>query len=82
MRGVIAAGGSHEVDWSIERILSVADKAVGVDVLTDLHKQMGPKPVAPDLDGLWPALGLTMRGGQLNFDDTAPLAAIRESITK
>lgn len=82
MQGVIAAGGSHEVNWPIERILSTADKAVGVDVLANLHKLMGPKPTAPDLDSLWPALGLTMRGGHLTFDDAAPLAVIRESIAK
>ncbi len=82
MRGVIAAGGSHEVDWSIERILAAADKAVGVDVLTSLHEQMGSKPIATNLESLWLGLGLTMQGGVLGFDDDAPLAAIRESITK
>jgi hypothetical protein len=82
MQGVIAAGGSHEVNWPIERILSTADKAVGVDVLANLHERMGPYPVAPDLDSLWLGLGLSMRGGNLNFDNTAPLAAIRESITE
>ena len=82
MRGVIAAGGSHEVYWSIERIFAVADRAVGVDVLADLHKQMGSEPVAPDLDRLWLDLGLTMRGSVLGFDDTAPLAAIRKEITR
>ena len=51
MRGVIAAGGNHEQDWSIERVLATADKAVGVDVLTRLHNEMGPKPVTPDLAG-------------------------------
>ena len=29
MRGVLAAGGNHEVDWPIGRILATADKAVG-----------------------------------------------------
>jgi hypothetical protein len=82
MRGVIAAGGSHEVYWSIERVLSVADRVVGVDVLADLHRQMGSRPVAPDLDGLWLSLGLRMRGSVLSFDDTAPLAAIRNEITR
>jgi hypothetical protein len=82
MRGVIAAGGNVEVDWPIERILAVADKAVGVDVLTRLHDKMGPKPVAPDLDGLWRDLGLRLQGGSLEFDDTAPLAAIRKAITE
>jgi hypothetical protein len=81
MRGVIAAGGSHEVDWPIERILGVADKAVGVDVLTRLHNSWGPKPVAPDLDALWRDLGLRAQGEGREFDDTAPLAAIRAAIT-
>jgi hypothetical protein len=82
MRGVIAAGGSHEVDWSIERILGTADKAVGRDVLTRLHNAWGAMPVTPDLDALWRDLGLRAQGGSLDFDDTAPLAAIRNAITE
>ncbi|MEI9925011.1 MAG: hypothetical protein WDN50_17065 [Bradyrhizobium sp.] len=81
MRGVIAAGGNHEVDWSIDRILATADKAVGVNAMTRLHDQMGPRPVSPDLDSLWRDLGLRMQGESLVFDDTAPLAAIRKAIT-
>jgi hypothetical protein len=82
MRGVLAAGGNHEQDWPIDRVLSTADKAVGVDVLTHLHNEMGPKPVTPDLAALWRDLGLKMQGESLAFDDTAPLAAIRKSITE
>jgi hypothetical protein len=82
MRGVIAAGGNHEVDWSIERILATADKAVGLDVLTRLHHEMGPKPVTPDLDALWRDLGITTGDDGIRFDNTAPLAAIREAITR
>jgi hypothetical protein len=78
---VLAAGGSHEVNWSIGHILTTADTAVGVDVLTHLHDQWGSKPVTPDLDALWRDLGLRFGGGSLEFDDTAPLAAIRASIT-
>jgi hypothetical protein len=82
MRGVIAAGGDHEKEWSIDRVLSTADKAVGVDVLTKLHNEMGPKPVTPDLASLWRDLGLKPQGESLTFDDTAPLAAIRKAITE
>jgi hypothetical protein len=81
MRGVQAAGGSHEVDWPIERILTAADKAVGVDVLTRLHKEWGPKPMTPDLDRLWRDLGLKDAGDAVEFDNSAPLAAIRDAIT-
>ena len=81
MRGVLAAGGNHEQDWPIERILATADKAVGVDVLTRLHNEMGPKPVTPDLAALWRDLGLKRIGEDIEFDDAAPLAAIRKAIT-
>ena len=81
MRGVISAGGNHEQDWSIARVLSTADKAVGVNVLTRLHSEMGAKPVTPDLAALWRDLGLRPRGEALEFDDAAPLAAIRKAIT-
>ena len=82
MRGVIAAGGNHERDWSLDRVLATADKAVGVDALTRLHNEMGPKPVTPDLASLWRDLGLKPQGESLAFDDTAPLAAIRKAITE
>jgi hypothetical protein len=82
MRGVLAAGGNHEVDWAIERILATADKAVGVNVLTKLHDEWGSKPVTPDLDGLWRDLGVRLRDGGIEFDDAAPRAAIRVAITK
>ena len=81
MRGVIAAGGTHEKNWPIERVLTTADKAVGLDVMARLHREMGDKPVTPDLDRLWRDLGLRLRGEELEFDDKAPLAAIREAIT-
>lgn len=82
MRGVLAAGGNHEQDWSLDRLLSTADKAVGVGVLTKLHDEMGPKPVSPDLAALWRDLGLKSQGESLEFDDSAPLAAIRKAITE
>jgi hypothetical protein len=82
MRGVIAVGGNHEEDWPIDRVLSTADKAVGVNVLTKLHNEWGSKPVTPDLDGLWRDLGLRLRDRGIDFDDSAPLAAIRMAITR
>lgn len=81
MRGVLAAGGNHEQDWTIARILATADKAVGVGVLTRLHDEMGSKPVTPDLAALWRDLGVKRVGEDVEFDDAAPLAAIRKAIT-
>lgn len=82
MRGVLAAGGNHEKDWPLARVLSTADKAVGVDVLTRLHDAWGPKPVTPDLAALWRDLGVKAQGDSVVFDDSAPLAAIRKAITE
>lgn len=82
MRGVLAAGGNHEQDWTLSRVLSTADQAVGGEVLTRLHDEMGPRPVTPDLAALWRDLGVTMQGDTVAFDDAAPLAAIRKAITE
>jgi hypothetical protein len=82
MRGVLAAGGNHEVDWPIARVISLADAAVGVDVLEKLHDEMGAKPVDPDLDGLWRQLGVKFGEGGIELDDSAPLANIRAAILR
>ncbi|GLS45819.1 hypothetical protein [Methylobacterium brachythecii] len=82
MRGVLAAGGSHEVDWPVRRVLATADKAVGLSVLADLYATMGSRPVTPDLPGLWRDLGIRQAGDGVSFDDAAPLAAIRNAITR
>ena len=50
-------------------------------VLTDLYAKMGYKPYAPDLDALWRDLGVSMQGGRVSFDDSAPFAPIRRAIT-
>ncbi|MDR3386551.1 MAG: hypothetical protein P4L92_05815 [Rudaea sp.] len=83
MRGVLAAGGNHEVDWPIERVLAAADKAVGVPVMTKLYADWATKPVAPDLDALWNELGIVHdASGSASFDDRKPLAKLRASITR
>ena len=82
MRGVLAANGNHEVNWSMERVLSVADKAIGLDVLTRMHDEMGNKAVSPDLDRLWRELGVKQGEGGVEFDDAAPLAVTRTAITR
>jgi hypothetical protein len=81
LRGILAAGGNHEVEWPVDRIFAVGDKATGTTVLADLYAGMRDKPVAPDLDALWRELGISVSGGEVTFDDSAPLAAIRRAIT-
>lgn len=81
VKGIVAAGGNNEVGWPIRRIFAAGDQAVGVPVLTELYQQMRATPVTPDLDALWASLGIVQRGNQIAFDDTAPLAYIRQAIT-
>ena len=81
MRGVVAAGGTHDQDWTIEKILKTADVATGTDVMSALYQDMRAKPYAPDLPKLWKELGIKYESGNISFDDQAPLASIRRAIT-
>jgi hypothetical protein len=80
LRAILAAGGSMEVSWPLERALMVGDKATGVSVLTELYQQMKARAVQYDLAGLWNKLGLEA-SGKVSFNDQAPLAAVRRAIT-
>lgn len=81
LRGIVAAGGNIEQAWPIERVLRTGDTAVGVSVLEDLYRDMKDTSKAPDLDRLWVELGVSLRDGDVVFDDTAPHAAVRRAIT-
>ena len=81
LRGVLAAGGSHESDWPIERVLATADKATGLTVLTDLYAKMSTQATTPDLDTLWRNLGIKLVADQVTFDDSQPLAQTRKALT-
>jgi hypothetical protein len=81
LRGVLAAGGNDQVDWSLAHSFAVGDQAIGVPVLTELYGKMKDAPVTPDLAALWRELGVAQRDGKIAVDDTAPKAALRRSIT-
>ncbi|MGH8630425.1 MAG: hypothetical protein ACREU7_06630 [Burkholderiales bacterium] len=81
LRAIVAEGGRISRAWPIERALRVGDQATGVPVLAELYARMKDRPVAVDLDSLWRQLGVQIAGGQVRFDEEAPLAAIRRAIT-
>jgi hypothetical protein len=81
LRAIVADGGRISRTWSIERALGVGDRATGVPVLAELYARMKDRPVAVDLDALWHQLGVRLEGGEILFDDQAPMAAIRRAIT-
>jgi hypothetical protein len=43
---------------------------------------MKDRPDVPDLDALWIDLVIQINHGIVSFNDTAPLAAIRQAITR
>jgi hypothetical protein len=83
LRGILAAGGNNAHRWSLEDAFAAGDAAIGVPVLRDLHRTMGTSPHPVDLDALWRALGVhqTRTRGSVQFDDGAPLAAVRRALT-
>lgn len=83
LRGILAARGSIAVDWPISKVIAVGDQATGTSVLADLYQKMGKQAFPPiDLDALWKQLGIRVTGGTVQFDNHAPLAAIRQAITQ
>ncbi|HEX4039623.1 MAG TPA: hypothetical protein VHX37_16315 [Acidobacteriaceae bacterium] len=83
LRAIVAAGGTIDQDWPIERALAAGDAGTGTHVLEDLYKRMSTTPRTVDLDSLWKKLGVIRTGeDQVRFDDHAPDAAIRRAITK
>jgi hypothetical protein len=80
LRAILAAGGSIDRDWSIDRVIEVADQAVGVPALRELYDEMGSKPLRVDLGSLWRQLGIKRQGKTVVFDDSAPLANLRKAI--
>ncbi len=82
LQGVLAAGGNYAVAWPVERLLSVADAAVGRNTLLDLYRTMKDRPSPIDLPGLWQQLGVERyQTGDADLQDNADLGAVRRAIT-
>jgi predicted metalloprotease with PDZ domain len=81
IRSILAEGGDGAVNWTLEQVLTAADKATGTTVFKDLHDELGPQPGHVDLDQLWKKLGVQYHRGRVRFDDSAPWAKIRAAIT-
>lgn len=82
MRAILDAGGDHTHHWSIEKVIEVGDRATGTTVLRDLYAELCCRPVTQDLNELWACLGVKYANGHVTFNDKAPMAAIRNSMTQ
>jgi hypothetical protein len=81
LRGIVAAGDDVGAHWPVLRFLQTGDRATGTTVLIDLYRTLALRAEPTDLDALWKRLGVRRAQGRVVFDDTAPLAALRRSIT-
>ena len=81
IRAILAAGGDGSVHWPVERVLAAADKATGTSVVCDLFAELAEKPTSTDLAELWGRLGVRVGGEGVVYDEGAPLAEIRRSLT-
>lgn len=79
-RAINRAGGSIETDWPLSRALDIGSKATDGQTLLELYDRMGTRRLDIDLAALWNQLGVVSREGEIEFDNNAPLAAIRAAI--
>jgi hypothetical protein len=82
LRAIVEAGGTFEVEWSAQKTLEIGDRATRTTVLRDLYGAMHAAPVHTDLGELWRRLGVRVQGADVQFDEMAPLTALRAAITR
>lgn len=82
LRAIVAARATIDTEWPLKRVLSVGDAATGTSVLSELYNSWKDRPIAVDLNQLWLELGVRTGSSGIEFDSHAPLASIREAITR
>jgi hypothetical protein len=82
VRAVLAAGGVASEVWALSDALAIAERAVGVPVLSELVARHARQGSPVDLPALFGALGVSRQRGGVHLDDQAPLAAIRHGIVR
>ncbi len=81
LRAINRRSGGNTSDWSVDQVMAAGDAATGTNVMTNLYAKMKNDPMPVDFEDLFRKLGVSERLGNIQFDDAAPLAAIRRSIT-
>lgn len=81
LRAINHRSGGNGVEWSVEQMLAVGDAATGGRELRDLYAELRDSAHPIDVPALFRDLGIALRGEEVLFDDSAPLAAIRRQIT-
>lgn len=81
LRAIVEGGGDITQNWNIDTALAAGDRGTGTRVLEQLYAQMADKSFPVDLPSLWKELGVSLENGRVLFNDHAPEANIRKSIT-
>lgn len=80
LRAVLADGADATLKWPTMKLLDRCDALLGRPVVTSLAKQHIESGSAVDLDRLWRRLGVSLRDGDVRYDDAAELAWLRPLI--
>lgn len=80
LKAIVAEGGLIKEFWNFDRVLAVADQAIGSPVLRPLYERYGRRSERVNIDALFRELGVNLRGGGVRYDDSAPLARYREAL--
>ena len=81
LRAINRQSGGNTADWTLDQVMAAGDAATGGTELADLYTKMGSQTSPVDINALLTQLGVGLRDGEVVFDDSAPLAAIRRQIT-
>ena len=82
LRAIVAAGGTIDHEWPLDKALAIGDKATGTHVLSEQYAKWKDNPVTLDLEKLWAELGIRRNGDAIEFVASAPLAKVREAIAR
>ncbi|MDH3714738.1 MAG: hypothetical protein OET44_12920 [Gammaproteobacteria bacterium] len=81
LQAIVHQGFSMLDEKPVEELFAIADAGTGTAVLTELYEHHRDTAHDVDLDGLWQSLGVQAAGTAVEFDTSAPLRHISESIT-
>jgi hypothetical protein len=78
--GVLWSGMDAARRASVDDFVRTCDRASQTDVMSGIMQQHFTKQQPVDLDALWKELGVSLAGGKIVLDDTAPAAQWRKMI--
>jgi hypothetical protein len=82
LRAILDATGGYSSERDIDEVFRIGDAATGTKSLETLYREAAMAPMSWNLDELWTRLGVPADPLTQPFDDRAPLAAIRQAITR